>query len=83
MMAVGRRNAAGRFAVLKEHRGRSLGSLLLSGVEELARSKGGKSIILHSQLSASGFYLKNGYLPLSEADSEQGCPHLWMKKELL
>ena len=75
--------ALGRFAVLKEYRGRALGSLLLDAVEEFVSSKGGKSIILHSQLSASGFYLKNGFLPCAEIDLEQDCPHLWMKKELI
>lgn len=72
----------GRIAVLKEFRGRGLGSSLLKAAEKAMLEKGGSSVLLHSQLRAKGFYEKAGYSPSAEADEEQGCPHIWMSKSL-
>lgn len=72
----------GRIAVLKEYRGRKLGSTVLTTAEEQIKQLGGKSVSLHSQLTATEFYEKLGYTAYGEIESEEDCPHIWMEKEL-
>lgn len=72
----------GRLAVIKEYRHHNMGSLMMQKVEKYIYKTGGKSIALHAQCQASGFYAKNGYVEYGEIDDEQGCPHVWMKKSL-
>lgn len=72
----------GRIAVLKNYRGRNFGSSVLLEAEKQIAMLGGRSVILHSQLQACGFYEKLGYVPYGEIEPEEGCPHIWMKKEL-
>ena len=71
----------GRLAVLKEYRGDHLGSKLLAEVDKYVRSKGGRSIRLHSQCTARKFYEANGYVAYGDVEDDEGCPHIWMKKE--
>lgn len=72
----------GRIAVLKQYRGKHLGKRLLEAAEKAILESGGHSVSLHSQLRAAGFYEKLSYVPFGEADEEQGCPHIWMRKAL-
>lgn len=72
----------GRLAVVKSCRGRSLGSELVKSAQEYARSSGGKSISLHAQCAAERFYSALGFERFGEEDDDEGCPHIWMKKEL-
>ena len=72
----------GRLAVCKEYRHNNIGSLMMQEAEKYVHNIGGKSISLHAQCQASGFYDKNGYVEYGETDDEQGCPHVWMKKIL-
>ena len=72
----------GRLAVLREFRARGCGRELLLAAEDVVREKGGESLRLHSQLQAKGFYEAVGYVAASDADEEQGCPHVWMEKAL-
>ena len=72
----------GRLAVCKEYRHNNIGSLMMQEAEKYVLNVGGKSIALHAQCQASGFYGKNGYVQCKEIDDEQGCPHMWMKKIL-
>ena len=72
----------GRLAVTKEYRGRSLGSLAVCEAEKLVSSEGGKCIVLHAQCRVSEFYSKLGYTEFGEQDDDEGCAHIWMKKEL-
>ena len=74
--------ALGRLAVMKEYRGRQLGSMAVLEAEKLVRSKGGKSITLHAQCRVSDFYGKLGYKPFGCIDYDEGCEHIWMKKEI-
>ncbi len=71
----------GRLAVLREHRGQHCGSILLTAAENYVRSVGGTALTLHSQCQARVFYEKSGYTAYGEIEDEQGCPHIWMKKE--
>ena len=72
----------GRFAVVRNARRAGVGSALLAATEEYVRSAGGKALVLHSQLSASDFYSKNGYSSIGSIECEQGRPHIWMMKTL-
>lgn len=72
----------GRVAVLKELRGNGLGAELVRGIEPIVLSHGGKTIALHSQCTATDFYKKLGYTEYGEIELDEGCPHIWMKKEI-
>lgn len=72
----------GRFAVLKEFRDRNIGAAMMKEAEKYVRKAGGKSLTLHAQCQVSGFYRKLGFSEYGEVEDEQGCPHVWMKKEI-
>ncbi|ACR79944.1 GNAT family N-acetyltransferase [Kosmotoga olearia] len=71
-----------RFSIRKPYRGMKLGTRLLEFVESQARNKGIYRIIMNAQLSASGFYLKAGYIKDSEEFEEAGIIHIKMYKDL-
>ena len=72
----------GRLAVSKEFRGQKIGSEILNRAELAVKDLGGKTLRLHSQTRASGFYRANGYTAFGEEDEDEGCPHIWMIKSL-
>lgn len=72
----------GRIAVLKEHRGKNLGKLLMDEAENLTRSLGGKTLKLGGQLRAVGFYDRIGYERCGEQYLDQGHPHIPFVKYL-
>ncbi len=71
----------GRIAVLKEYRGKKIGSLMMKKTQELLKEQGETRVHLHAQEHAVPFYIKQGFLPTGERDVEEGCPHIWMIKE--
>lgn len=71
----------GRLAVIKEYRGKGIGSVMVGEAEKYIKSKGGKGIVLHAQCRAVQFYTKSGFTEFGEIGDEEGCPHIWMKKE--
>lgn len=70
----------GRIAVIKEYRGKNIGSRMLSFVEENIRKNGGKCVILSAQVRVVEFYEKQGYKKQGVEYLEEDCPHIWMKK---
>lgn len=72
----------GRIAVLSEYRGKHIGALLISKAEEQIKKLGGKKIVIHAQTRAKDFYLKQGYIDSGKNDFEEGCPHVWLFKNL-
>ncbi len=70
----------GRLCVLKEHRSKGYGSLLIEQAEKYTLAVGGSSLRLHSQYHAASFYEKLGYIAYGEVENEQGKPHIWMIK---
>lgn len=72
----------GRLAVMKPYRGKNLGAEMMRNAEEYVRKKGGRRISLHAQCKAMDFYRKQGYMERGEVEEEEGCPHMWMVKEL-
>lgn len=71
----------GRIAVLKEFRGKDYGAKLLRVAEKEIIKKQGKCIELSAQVRVTSFYRKNGYVTLDEVYEDEGCPHVWMRKE--
>ena len=72
----------GRFAVLKEHRKRGIGKMLLEEAERQIRKAGGKEARLAAQIQAAGFYEKGGYSRCGDEFLEQDWPHIPMRKAL-
>lgn len=50
--------------------------------EQYVRGKGGKCMALHAQCRVAAFYEKLGYTEVSGVENEEGCPHVWMRKEI-
>lgn len=82
MVAHGDHVKIGRMAVLRELRGTGIGRHVLEFLMEAARQRGFHKAVLHAQLTAEGFYLKNGYIPHGEPFEEAGIMHRTMEREL-
>jgi predicted GNAT family N-acyltransferase len=72
----------GRMAVLRERRGQGVGRSILNFLIDRARELGFSRAVLHAQLAAEGFYLKNGFLPEGEVFAEAGILHRRMSCQL-
>ena len=72
----------GRLAVVKECRGKNIGSILINHVEAYVKKIGGEQIQLHAQCRVAAFYNKLGFSPFGNVEDEEGCPHIWMRKML-
>ena len=72
----------GRIAVMKPYRSRGLGAEVLRAAENAAAALHGNTIRLHAQISAKGFYEKQGYQAYGPVEYEEYCPHVWMRKKL-
>lgn len=67
-----------RFAVLLPYRGRGVGEAILEAVlKDVPRQENSK-IYLHAQISAKGFYEKNGFVPEGKEFDEAGIRHMKM-----
>ena len=72
----------GRMAVLPEFRKTGVGAHILRFLIERARTRGFRKAILHAQLTAEGFYLKEGFSPVGGVFDEAGIAHRKMEREL-
>ena len=72
----------GRMAVLRELRGRGIGSAMLLQLIELARAGGMRLLILHAQIHAVPFYRRFGFAVQGETFVEAGIPHTRMTRVL-
>lgn len=72
----------GRMAVLAEHRGQGLGTLLLNDILALAQSRGLRAIVLHAQIHAVSFYEKHRFQVVGDEFMEAGIPHVQMQRRL-
>ncbi len=72
----------GRLSVVKEYRGMSLGAKMIGEAERIVKEKGGTSIRLHAQCRVTPFYGQQGYKEYGVIEDDEGCPHIWMKKQL-
>ena len=73
----------GRFAIIKQYRGKHLGAKLLKITEkEILKRFGECTVGISSQERVLKFYKKQGYCETSEKYLDQYCPHVWMIKHL-
>lgn len=72
----------GRMAVLKQYRGKGIGTALLQALEAVARKLRYDYLYLHAQIQALPFYEQLGYQSQGTAFDEAGIPHLMMTKTL-
>ena len=72
----------GRIAVISAYRGKQVGAQILHEAARQVKALGGKTLYLHAQCRASGFYEKQGYQKIGEIELEEDCPHIWMYKKL-
>ena len=72
----------GRMAVLREFRNKRVGAQILSFLIERARTRGFRKAILHAQLAAEGFYLREGFKPAGGVFDEAGIAHRLMERDL-
>jgi predicted GNAT family N-acyltransferase len=70
----------GRMAVLPAYRGTGVGREILRFLIDRARARGFRKAVLHAQLSAEGFYLKEGFTPVGGVFDEAGIAHRKMEK---
>lgn len=74
--------AIGRIAVIKEYRGKGIGSMIVAEGEKRIREMGAQYVVLSAQLRAEEFYKKLGYVSEGDTYYEEWCEHIKMRKEL-
>lgn len=72
----------GRLAIKKAYRSCGYGAAIIHALEERARKKGARKILLSAQQHAIPFYQRNGYTPYGETYLDEHVPHQMMKKVL-
>lgn len=72
----------GRMAVLREWRGKGVGDAMLLALIEVARQRGWRELALNSQVSASAFYTRHGFVPYGDRFWEAGIEHQAMRRKL-
>ncbi|MCX7183675.1 MAG: GNAT family N-acetyltransferase [Nitrosospira sp.] len=72
----------GRMAVLREWRGRSVGSALLLWLLEEAKKRHLQQVIVNAQTYAAGFYTKFDFQTAGEEFIDAGIPHVRMVLQL-
>lgn len=72
----------GRVAVLPAYRGKQIGKLVVTALEEQAKKCDGSWISLSAQCRAAGFYEKLGYSRTEDLHMDEFCPHITMVKRI-
>ncbi len=70
----------GRMAVLKEWRGKGVGSALLDMLLVVANKMGYDEVRLHAQTRVLNFYLRKGFAVEGKEFMEAGIPHIAMTR---
>ncbi len=71
-----------QMAVQNNLQGKGIGASLMSFIENLARDKGYKCLMMHARNTAIGFYEKFGYKVIGDEFIEVDVPHHVMEKML-
>jgi predicted GNAT family N-acyltransferase len=70
----------GRVAVLKQHRGRGIGALLMQAILQFAQEAGYTAAILHAQCDKEAFYNRVGFTTTdATVFYEDNIPHVRMQ----
>lgn len=72
----------GRMAVLRDWRGRGVGTALLAAALGVARGRGLRTLDLSAQVHAAPFYAQAGFSRVGEVYEEAGIAHVRMRKTL-
>ena len=72
----------GRMSVLRDWRGRGVGTMLLQSLLDQARARRFTDISLHAQRDAVAFYLRHGFAVEGAEFEEAGIPHVAMRRTL-
>jgi YbgC/YbaW family acyl-CoA thioester hydrolase len=72
----------GRMAVSKPLRGGHLGQKVVESLIDVARKRGDKTVILHAQCSAEGFYRRLGFKAHGDIFDDAGIDHIEMTRQL-
>ena len=72
----------GRMAVLQPLRGGGAGRQVMQSLEQAARERGDREVILSAQRSAEGFYRRLGYTASGDTYLDVGIPHVDMRRPL-
>ena len=72
----------GRMAVLRPWRGSGVGASLLEELCAEAKRQGYAEVLLHSQVHATPFYYRHGFVSHGAEFVEAGIPHLEMRRAL-
>lgn len=74
--------SVGRMAVLPTWRGKGVGDGLLLALIAEAERRRWPELHLHAQVSAAGFYVKHGFVPVGDRFMEAGIQHQDMRRRL-
>ena len=72
----------GRMAVIREWRGRGVGTAILQTLLALAEKEGCTTVRLHAQTQAVPFYARHGFIASGPEFEEAGIPHRVMELAL-
>lgn len=72
----------GRMAVIRDWRGRGVGSAILESLVRAAASRGDSRVVLSAQTHALDFYRRHGFVAEGEVYEEAGIPHQAMRRTL-
>ena len=72
----------GRMAVASSVRGSRIGRELLEALIRTARERGEREVLLHAQLSAEGFYARQGFARRGPVFEEAGIQHVEMVRTI-
>ena len=72
----------GRVAVMRDWRGRGVGTMLLQTLLEQARARRLAAVFIHAQCEAVPFWLRHGFTSVGEEFEEAGIPHVAMQRAL-
>ena len=72
----------GRMALLRDYRGRGIGSRLLRALIEEARARGDREVVLNAQIQAIPFYQRLGFVAEGSVFDDAGIPHRRMRYRL-
>jgi predicted GNAT family N-acyltransferase len=71
----------GRMAVAQSERRHGLGTAVLKALMSEAQRRGFRSVVLHAQIAAQGFYARNGFAAFGPMFMDAGIEHVAMEKK--
>lgn len=72
----------GRMAVVRDWRGRGVGSAVLEFLVDCAQKRGDGAVHLNAQTHAIGFYQRYGFVAHGDEFQDAGIPHRQMTRKL-